>query len=187
MVFRHRLLNDRIQYEKATGLREDRMIGLCRTPFEKAGWTFRSRLRLRNPSKEVDVLATKGDQDVILQLKSTLRPHSPWEVYKRNRDLVEGIRHTAAVLPRFRSGALGFVVTDGYEGDYSTWAESLRTHIPIASLRDLGVIVGDPIGAFELIAKRAGIEGEPTFEPLPDRQVGLCGWALRLVDSACRS
>lgn len=186
-MLRVAVLNDRAQYEKTSGLREDRMIELCREVFEKAGWNFQSRFHLRNPPKEIDGFASKGHQDVVIQLKSTLRPHSPWEVYKRNIDVIEGIKHTADVLARFRRGALGFVITDGYEGDYSTWAESLKTRIPVATLQELAVITGDPIGAFQLLAKKAGIEGKPTFEPLPDRETGLCGWTLRFVDSAHKS
>jgi hypothetical protein len=183
-MLRVAVLNDRDQYDKISGLREDRMIAACKAAFEAAGWTFQPHLRLRDPPREIDGYASKDDQDVVVQLKSTLRPHSPWEVYKRNTDVVDGIRHTAEVLRRFREGALGFVVTDGYEGDYSTWVESLNTRVPIATLRDLGAIAANPVGAFQLLARRAGIEGKPTYQPLPERVVNLCGWTLRAADSA---
>ena len=183
-MLRVAVLNDRNQYEKISGLRERRMLAVCKAAFEAAGWTFQPHLRLKDPPREIDGYAAKDEQDVVIQLKSTLRPHSPWEVRKRNSDLIDGIKHTSDVLRRFREGALGFVVTDGYEGDYSTWAESLSTRVPVATLQDLGVIAADPVGAFQLLARKAGIQGKPTYQPLPERVIDLCGWSLRLVDSA---
>jgi hypothetical protein len=183
-MLRIAVLNDRDQYEKVSGLREERMLAVCKSAFETVGWRFQPHLRLKDPPREIDGYAAKGQQDVIIQLKSTLRPHSPWEVQKRNSDVIDGIKHTADVLRRFREGALGFVVTDGYEGDYSTWAESLSSRIPVATLQDLGVIAENPVGAFQLFARRAGIEGKQTYEPRPERVVHLCGWTLRLIDSA---
>ena len=182
-MLRVAVLNDRDQYEMVSGLREERMLAVCKAAFEGAGWGFQPHLQLRNPSREVDGYATKEQQDIVIQLKSTLRPHSPWEVHKRNSDVMDGIRHTGEVIRRFREGALGFVVTDGYEGDYSTWAESLSTRVPVATLQDLGTIAADPVGAFELLAKRAGIEGKARWQPLPERSTDLCGWTIRLIDS----
>lgn len=123
-MLRVAVLNDREQYEKVSGLREERMLGACQAVFEDAGWKFQPHFRLKDPVREIDGYASKCQQDVIIQLKSTLRPHSPWEVYKRNSDLIGGITHTTNVLTHFREEALGFVVTDGYEGDYATWRES---------------------------------------------------------------
>lgn len=183
-MLRVAVLNDREQYEKVSGLREERMLAFCQERFASAGWESRPHFRLQDPLREIDCLAFKGRQDVVVQLKSTLRPHSPWEVYKRNSDLIDGITHTREVLPRFRAGALGFVVTDGYEGDYATWKESMRTRVPVATLKDVTLIASNPAGAFQLLAERAGIEGRPTAQPVPERVASLCGWTLRLVDSA---
>ena len=183
-MLRVAVLNDRHQYETISGLREERMLAVCKAAFEAAGWTFQPHLRLKDPPREIDGHAAKGERDVVVQLKSTLRPHSPWEVHKRNSDVIDGMKHTVDVLRRFREGALGFVVTDGYEGDFLTWVESMSTHVPIATLQDLSVIAADPAAAFQLLARRAGIEGKPTYQPLPERVVDLCGWTLRLVDSA---
>jgi len=177
------VLNDRDQYERTSGRREERMIAICKPAFEAAGWKFQPHLILKNPSREIDGYAAKDRQDVVIQLKSTLRPHSPFEVHKRNSDVIEGIKHTADVLPRFREGALGFVVTDGYKGDYLTWRESLATRVPIATLQDLSMIAADPAGAFQTLAKRADIDGDPGHEPVPARVVDLCGWTIRLIDS----
>src|ERR1017187_5723780 len=183
-MLRIAVLNDRCQYERISGLREERMLALCKSVFETASWTFEPHLLLNDPPREIDGYAARGEQDVVVQLKSTLRPHSPWEVYKRNSDVIDGIKHTAGVLPRFRDNALGFVVTDGYEGDYLTWAESLSSRVPVATLQDLSVIAADPVGAFRYLASRAGIEGKPTHDPVPERVIDLCGWTLRLIDTA---
>ena len=120
----------------------------------------------------------------MIQLKSTLRPQSPWEVYKRNNDVLDGINHTTGALPRFREGALGFVVTDGYAGDYATWARSLETNVPVATLQDLELIARNPGGALQTLKEKAGIEGRPTSEPVPEREADLCGWKIRLLDAA---
>ena len=119
---------------------------------------------------------------MVIQLKSTLRPQSPWEVFKRNTDVLDGINHTAEVLPRFREGAVGFVVTDGYEGDYTTWARSLETNVPVATLQDLELIASNPKEAFQSLKDRAGIKGGPGSEPVPERDIELYGWKIRLVD-----
>ena len=178
------VLNDREQYQRVSGLREERMISACKAEFESAGWSFQSRVTLKNPPREIDIHASKDLQEVIIQLKSTLRPHSPWEVYKRNTDIIEGIKHTEEMLLRFKLGTLGYVITDGYEGDYLTWAESLRTHIPVATLQELSLITGSPAAAFDILARQAGIQGKPRYKTIPDRTVKLCGWDIRLVDSS---
>jgi hypothetical protein len=77
-MLRVAVLNDRHQYEKISGLREERMLAVCKAAFEAAGWAFRSHLRLKDPPREIDGYAAKDERDVVVQLKSTLRPHSPW-------------------------------------------------------------------------------------------------------------
>jgi len=123
-MLRVAVLVDREQYEKVSGLREERMVAQSASALRAKGWIVQPHLHLSDPEREIDVYAAKGQQDLVIQLKSTLRPHSPWEVYKRNADVIDGVNHTAEVLPRFREGVLGFVITDGYEGDYQTWARS---------------------------------------------------------------
>lgn len=182
-MLRVAVLVDPEQYAKVSGLREERMISQSTSVLRSKGWTVQPHFHLHNPEREIDVYAAKGQQDLVIQLKSTLRPHSPWEVYKRNADVLDGISHTAEVIPRFREGALGFVVTDGYEGDYATWARSLDVSIPIAILEDLEQIASDPAGAFLSLKGRAGIEGRPSSEPVPERNIEVCEWKIRLVDT----
>ena len=181
-MLRVAVLNDPVQYEKVSGLREERMIEMCQKAFSGEGWAFTPHYHLANPAKEIDGHAAKGTGICILQLKSTLRPQSPWEVYKRNADVIEGIKHTAEVLLRFGKGAVGIVVTDGYEGDYATWKESLATGVAVATLADLDWIAKDPQGAFEILAERAGIVEGSAPENLSERSMNLGGWTLRILD-----
>lgn len=181
-MLRVAVLNDAGQYETVSGLREERMIEISKKAFSEAGWTFTPHCRLSNPPKEIDGYATKGSQTCIIQLKSTLRPQSPWEVYKRNSDVIEGITHTAEMLGRVKEGAKGIVITDGYEGDYATWKESLATGIAVATLEDLGWIAKDLGSAFQVLAERAGIQGPSEGEGVPERSGLLCGWNLRILD-----
>jgi hypothetical protein len=181
-MLRVAVLNDPEQYEKVSGRREERMIELCRKAFSGEGWTFTPHYHLVNPAKEIDGHAAKGTDTCILQLKSTLRPQSPWEVYKRNADVIEGIKHTAGVLPRFGQGAVGIVITDGYEGDYATWKESLATGVAVATLADLDWIAKDPQVAFKILAERAGIVDGSAPENLSERSMNLGGWTLRILD-----
>lgn len=181
-MLRAAVINDPGQYEKVSGLREERMIELCRKAFSEAGWAFVPHYRLVDPPKEIDGHAAKGTEICILQLKSTLRPQSPWEVYKRNTDVIEGIRHTSEVLPRFGQGTVGIVITDGYEGDYATWKESLATGVAVATLADLDWIAKNPQGALKVLAERAGIVEGAAAQNLPERTMTLCGWTLRILD-----
>jgi len=181
-MLRGAAMNDPDQYERVSGLREARMIALCKKAFEDAGWKFTPHYRLTDPPREIDVYATKTDDILIVQLKSTLRPQSPWEVYKRNTDIIEGITHTSEMLHRVGKGAIGILITDGYEGDYATWKESLATGIAVATLADLDWIVKNPREAFKILAERAGIVGDATAETVPERSASLCGWILRALD-----
>lgn len=181
-MLRVALLNDSEQYEKVSGLREDRMIEICREAFEQSNWTFTPHFLLRNPENEIDVFATKDSDKVIVQLKSTLRPQSPWEVYKRNSDVIGGIEHTARMIARIDGATAGFVITDGYEGDYATWKQSLATGVPVATLDDLDWIVQNPPGAFKELAERAGVGKSSQSSGLSERTASLCGWTLRLRD-----
>lgn len=183
-MLRAAVLHDPAQYEKVSGLREDRMIARCKAAFEAAGWTFTPRHMLSNPPREIDGYARRATETCIVQLKSTLRPQSSWEVYKRNNDIIDGIAHTAEVVRRFGEGTTGIVITDGYEGDYATWKKSLATGVPVATLEDVDWIARDLRDAFKSLARRAGIEEQAPPEELPERSFTLCGWTLRLLDRA---
>lgn len=122
-------------------------------------------------------------QKVVIQLKSTLRPETPWEVCKRNEAIIDGVKHTKGLINR-GAGTQGFVVTDGYRGDYACWAAALASGIPIATLDDLDVIAMDPVEAVAEIKSRVGITTSVPDPPegLADREAELMGWTLRFLD-----
>lgn len=183
-MLRAAVLHDPGQYEKVSGLREERMIAICKTAFEAAGWTFTPHYHLTNPPREIDGYAARDAETCIVQLKSTLRPQSPWEVYKRNTDVIEGITHTTEVVRRLGERTTGIVISDGYEGDYATWKESLATGVSVGTLDDVDWIAKDPSGAFKILAERAGIHEQAPPDELAERGFTLCGWTLRLLDQS---
>ena len=96
------------------------------------------------------------------------------------------MKHTKRLVDR-GAAKYGFVVTDGYRGDYACWAEALANGIPIATLYDLEAIAADPVSAAGVVKGRVGITA-PGTEPqqnqgLPDREGQLMGWTLRFVDA----
>jgi hypothetical protein len=83
---------DEQQYTIAAGLREDRMIKRCKDVLEQYSppWSVRAQVPYSDPQQEADIVATRGGESLVLELKSTLRPETPWEVYKRNDDIILG-------------------------------------------------------------------------------------------------
>ena len=181
-MLRVALLSDPGQYEKVSGLREERMIAVCKKAFESKDWVFTPHYLLSNPDREIDGYVTRSSEILIVQLKSTLRPQSPWEVLKRNTDVIEGIRHTSDIVKRIGSTTKGIVITDGYGGDYMTWQESIKTGIPVATLDDLTLIAEDPLTAFSTLAARAGIDEIQSSMNTAERKVSLGDWTIRMVD-----
>ncbi|MBN1906279.1 MAG: hypothetical protein JW927_14405 [Deltaproteobacteria bacterium] len=179
-------LVDSDQYSKVSTLREARMIKICRDTLKKCipPWFVDEHVIYKDPLQEVDVLASRGANSLILQLKSTLRPETPWEVYKRNEDIIKGIKHTQRLLDR-GVGNQGFVLTDGYWGDYACWSEALLSNIPIATLYDVESIAADPILAVSEMKNRIGIvyPADESLLTIPDREGELMGWTLRFIDS----
>lgn len=173
---------DRSQYERVTHLREDAMIAECEATLKATGWTTEARKRLKNPDAEIDLLATKGSDIIVLELKSLMRPVSPWEVLKRNDDVLKGIEQVAANLPRV-SGTVGVVLTDGYRGDYMTWKESLALAVPTGTLDDLTDITVDPDSTMDLLKERAGFISSQPGSDLGERSISIAGWTLCLVDA----
>jgi hypothetical protein len=173
------------QYCAATTLREGRMISICRDAFGRClpPWTVIAHVLYKDPPQEADVLASRDAETLVLQLKSTLRPEAPWEVYKRNEELIRGVRHTKRLVDRGAANH-GFVVTNGYRGDYACWAEALASGIPIATLDDLDAIASDPIAAAAEVKSRVGITASAPEPPqgVPDRVGALMDWTLRFVD-----
>jgi hypothetical protein len=158
------------------------MIVFCKPPLESNGWTVIPHLKLRDPEKEIDIYAERGEGRLVLQLKSTLRPESPWEVLKRNEDVIEGINHTSEVLKRLPAGTRGFVLTDGYRGDYQTWKEALGRDVMTGTLEDIQVVASEPSRAPQVLRERAGFGRAVQSASVPDREQELFGWKLRLVD-----
>jgi hypothetical protein len=140
-------------------------------------------LKLHDPEQQIDVYAERGECKQVIELKSTLRPESPWEVLKRNEDVIDGIIHTSDVLNRFPTGTLGFVLTDGYRGDYQTWKEALNHDVMTGTLEDIEVVASEPGRAPEVLKERTGFGRAIEATAIPDREQNLFGWKLRLVDA----
>jgi hypothetical protein len=179
-------LVDEAAYSVASPLRESRMIDLCRSTFEQASppWSVRTGVKLKNPESEADVVATRGTESIVLELKSTLRPETPWEVRKRNEDIIHGIRQARDLVVR-GVAAHAFIITDGYRGDYAVWPEALANNVTIGTLDDLAQIARDPLVAPISLASAVGIRPGSTgrSDQLPDREDELAGWSIRLVDA----
>ena len=175
---------DPTQYNRVSGLREDRMIDTCRAAFESDSkpWKFLSRFRLNNPPQEADILVSQSSDSFVIELKSTLRPETPWEVYKRNRDVLEGLSQTVALVRR-GVARRGLVITDGYRGDYRCWEKGLRYDVPIGTLFEVKEMARDPNAAVELMKQRAGVPvADKTERRSRVREGRLLGWTMRLKD-----
>jgi ketosteroid isomerase-like protein len=176
-------LVDAAQYVQVSGARESRMIAVCRQILEPLGWSVTPRLRLTDPPGDVDVYAVRERDRMVVQLKSTLRPQSPWEVYKRNGDILDGIEKANRARRQLGEDVTAVVITDGYRGDYATWRVALDRRVATGTLEDLDVIARDPARAFEILQQRAGFGREPRGEPPHERTGDLLGWSLRIVDA----
>lgn len=176
---------DERQYSHVSGLREDRMISACLTAFAKSkgGWKVDSSVALTDPPQEADIVAGRWDDTLVIELKSTLRPETVWEVYKRNQDILNGLRQ-AENLVRRGVGDRGLVITDGYRGDYMCWNEALKRDVFIGTLGELEDLARNPNRAFQTMMTNAGVPvGNHNGRRLPDRYVDIFGWTLRLVDA----
>jgi hypothetical protein len=176
-------LVDGPQYVQVSGRREARMIAVCRHVLEPLGWTVTPRLKLTDPPGDADVYAVRGRERLVVQLKSTLRPESPWEVYKRNGDILDGIDEAERARTQLGDDVTAVVITDGYRGDYATWRLALERRVATGTLEDLDAIASDPPQAFEILQRRAGFGRQPRDESPHERTCDLMGWSLRLVDA----
>jgi hypothetical protein len=172
------------QYSNVSGLREERMIRLCTGSLTERGWDVSPHYKLIDPPSELDLYATRRGENLVLQLKSTLRPETPWEVLKRDDDLLAGIEHTSEACARLPKGTVGIVITDGYRGDYYTWARAISLNVMTGTVRDIDDIAESPLVALELLKLRAGFSPQAEAEPFPDREFQLFGWTFLLTDSA---
>ena len=176
---------DRDQYSLASGLREDRMIDKCKVAFceQTDSWVVQSKVELENPEQEVDMIAERHDAKLAIELKSTLRPETLWEVYKRNQDIKRGLSQIKSIIER-GVARTGLVVTDGYRGDFRCWGEALRREVTIGTLHEIAELAQDPDNAVQLMKEKAGIKiNGQSGQRLPDRKAEILGWTLRLVDS----
>lgn len=139
------------QYSTVSERRHERMIELCSSVLKAKGWCVTPHFHTENPHREVDVHATRSGVQLILEMKSTLRPHTPWEVHKRNQDVTAGIDHTAKIVANLPVGVVGFVLTDGYRGDYSSWNSAIRHNVPIGTLEDIEELAEDPFACQTLL------------------------------------
>ena len=176
---------DEEQYNRVSGLRESRMIEACRTAFagSNGGWKVDSSVELTDPAQEADIVAARSGDTLVIELKSTLRPETVWEVHKRNEDIRKGLRQAESLVRR-GVGDRGLVMTDGYRGDYACWEDALRRGVTIGTLGELEELARDPDRAIPIMKTRAGVPaGKPSGRRLPDRHGELFGWSLRLVDA----
>ena len=175
---------DEKQYSHVSGLREDRMTNACLAAFAESngGWKVDRSVALTDPSQEADVVAARSGDTFVIELKSTLRPETVWEVYKRNQDILKGLCQAESLVRR-GVGDRGLVITDGYRGDYVCWKEALRRDVTIGTLGELEVLARDPNRALRTMMTMAGVPaGKHGRRRLPDRAADIFGWTLRLVD-----
>ena len=176
---------DRKQYSRVSGRREDRMVAACRRAFTESGtaWAVQSHVKLAEPPQEIDVIACRPGERIAIELKSTLRPETAWEVHNRNGDILKGISQMKDIVEN-GIAERAFVITDGYWGNYACWAEALKHGVAIGTLRDLDDLARDPEEAVGLMKARAGVPVDEHAVPrLPDREGNILGWTLRLIDA----
>lgn len=168
------------QYSRVTQLREPRMKFVCERVLEAHGWELESARS--NNTGDVDVLARRRGKRIALQLKSVLRPQAPMEVWRRNDELLKGIRQLRAARHWLPADAFLFVITDGYRGDYEVWDHVLRGGVPVGTTEDLVDIASRPGKARVLLEERIGISPRRDGAPLPVRRYSLGSWTLELLD-----
>jgi hypothetical protein len=132
---------------------------------------------------DVDVYAVRGRDRMVIQLKSTLRPESPWEVYKRNVDILDGIEQVHRARAQLGEDVTGVVITDGYRGDFASWRVGLERRVATGTLEDLDAIASDPGQTFEILSRLAGLGRPSRSESQRERTCDIMGWSLRLVDA----
>lgn len=67
---------DPLQYSRVSQARELRMTRYCVEHLEAIGWSCTAPHPLFNPPADVDLHAIRADREMILELKSTIRPES---------------------------------------------------------------------------------------------------------------
>jgi hypothetical protein len=169
-MVRRALQVDEKQYSIVSGLREDRMIEAVKARLEHHGWKVSPRYRLHGPEAEIDIYATRVGAELLLGLRSMSRPLTPPEVRGRDDWIIKDIHHTADLLSRFSDHARGFVITNGYRGDYVTWPAALGRSVMIGTIDDVDDIGTDPTAAADILKRRVGFD--PT-KPPPSQPSGV--------------
>jgi hypothetical protein len=170
------------QYSKVSGLREARMIAALKPRLETKGWRVTPHHRLHNPDNEIDIFAERASSHLVLGLKSTVRPLTPGEVRLRNEDIISGVNHTADMSERL-SPAVGFVITNGYRGDYATWEVALRRNVMIGTVEDIEAIAADPTSAADALRVKVGFGNGTTVQQRlrPPARFRLGRWNIELT------
>jgi hypothetical protein len=79
-------------------------------------------------------------------------------------------------------GAIGFVITNGYRGDYSTWEIALRCSVMIGTIEDIGQIAADPAKAISILKARAGFKQKsPDLQGQAANRFRLGRWNIELM------
>jgi hypothetical protein len=172
---------DPVHYSTSSELRHKRLIEACKGVLRD--WNPRGPFILTDPEMELDVFGNRQGRQLVLQLKSTLRPETPWEVLKRNEDVISGISHTARAISRLGESTCGFLITDGYRGDYQTWKAANAMGVPIGTIEDVADIAKDPVAAIHVLRARAGFEPLKPGGPVPLREFSLLDWTIQLIDA----
>ena len=178
--------SDPEQYSTVSGLREPRMVNYCREILESQGWSVDSSVQLTNPAQEIDIVATRDKITLVLELKSTLRPESPWEVHNRNQDILKGLEQAALARARTVKDATAVLITDGYLGDYPTWKRSLDLDIPLLPLSELSMLAQDSNWAGMRLSRLRESSPNHGTGALLDREGQIGQWTIIVRDEASR-
>lgn len=174
-------LVDAEQYTRVSQLREERMRVLSVKKLKARGWICTTSFKLKNPAADIDIHAVRDSTILILELKSTLRPETPREVASRNDDILLGLKKSEERRARFPVGAIAAVVTDGYRGDYLTWADALRRAVPVVTMDELDAFALNPWAYVEGLQRWAATRPVGA-NPLPERETKLLGWRIIVRD-----
>ncbi len=103
-----------------------------------------------------------------------------------NAGFVENVDRNRHAFPHPQDGArrraVGFVITNGYRGDYATWEVALRRNLMIGTVQDIEEIAADPVKAIDLLKSRAGFKQKPSRVRLDQpTRFRLGGWNIELT------
>ena len=77
---------------------------------------------------------------------------------------------------------VGFVISNGYRGDYATWDGAIRRNVMIGTIEDIREIAAPPIKMIEVLRSRAGFKQKPSDAPIPrPSRFRLGSWNIELT------